>query len=254
MSETPLSDIRLDGHGPVYDQIRRALADLIASGAWPPGTLVPPERALMGALDASRMTVHRALSALAEAGLIQRRRRSGSVVATPTTTHAALELLSIPEEVRRSGRSYRFTILRRKAGAAGVDLARQFSISPREKVLHIETLHFSDDRPHVLEDRVIHLASAPDAEQEPFARHPPGDWLIETSIWSDAEHVIGASEADEEEARLLGIAPGAACLIVERKTWTRGAPITAVRFAYPGAQQKLIGRFTPPATNFGKRS
>lgn len=254
MSDAPLNDIRLDGHGPVYDQIRRALADLIASGAWPPGTPVPPERALMRELDASRMTVHRALSALAEAGLIQRRRRSGSVVASPVATHAALELLSIPEEVKRRGHRYRFAILHRRAGLAGADLAQRFSINARERVLHIATLHFADDAPHVLEDRVIHLASAPDAESEHFTDQPPGDWLIENSLWSDAEHVIGATEASVDEAALLKIAPGAACLTVERRTWTRGASITAVRFLYPAKRQKLVGRFTPPAIGFGKRS
>lgn len=253
MSDASLADIRLDGQGPVYDQIRRALADLIASGAWPPGTPVPPERELMQGLDASRMTVHRALSALAEAGLIRRRRRSGSVVASPVATHAALELLSIPEEVKQRGSSYSFRILHRRAGAAGADLAQRFSIGAREKVLHIVTLHIAGAEPHVLEDRIIHLASAPAAEHERFADQPPGDWLIENSLWSDAEHVIGAAEASADEAAHLRIAPGAACLTVERRTWTRGAPVTAVRFVYPGGRHRLIGRFSPPAP-FGRRS
>lgn len=253
MSEPSLRDIKLDGQGPVYDQIRRALADLIASGAWPPGTPVPPEREIMHQLDASRMTVHRALSALAEAGLIQRRRRSGSVVASPVATHAALELLSIPEEVKQRGLPYRFSVLHRRAGLAGAELAQRFGIGAREKVLHIVTLHTAGERPHVLEDRVIHLANVPAAERESFEAQPPGDWLIENSLWSDAEHVIGAAEANVDEARLLKIAPGAACLIVERRTWTRGAPVTAVRFAYPGGGHRLVGRFSPPVS-FGRRS
>ncbi|WP_342360885.1 UTRA domain-containing protein [Terrarubrum flagellatum] len=254
VSQSRSGEIRLDGQGPVYDQIRRALADLIASGAWPPGTPVPPERQLMSQLDASRMTVHRALSALADAGLIQRRRRSGSVVASPTATHAALELLSIPEEVKRSGHAYRFTILSRRAGLAGAELAERFGVSARERVLHIVTRHFSDDTPHVLEDRIIHLAAAPEAEHEAFAEKPPGDWLIENSLWSDAEHIIGAAEATREEAQWLRIQPGAACLTIERRTWTRGAAITAVKFLYPAGRQRLVGRFTPPALAFSRRS
>mgnify|MGYP000963489208 CR=1 FL=1 len=86
-----------------------------------------------------------------------------------------------------------------------------------------------------------------------IADFPLGDWLIENSLWSDAEHVIGAAEANVDEARLLKIAPGAACLIVERRTWTRGAPVTAVRFAYPGGGHRLVGRFSPPVS-FGRRS
>lgn len=68
MSTTQIDAVTLDGAGPLYDQIRRAIRDLILAGAWPPGTAVPPEHALMEKLGASRMTVHRALAQLAREG------------------------------------------------------------------------------------------------------------------------------------------------------------------------------------------
>jgi GntR family histidine utilization transcriptional repressor len=105
MAETRLEAVKLDGAGPVYDQIRRAIRDLILDGIWPPGTSVPPEHALMEQLGASRMTVHRALVQLAREGLITRRRRSGTIVASPPASHAMLDILSIPDEVRRLGQS-----------------------------------------------------------------------------------------------------------------------------------------------------
>ena len=37
MTETRLDAVKLDGAGPVYDQIRRAIRDLVVSGEWPPG-------------------------------------------------------------------------------------------------------------------------------------------------------------------------------------------------------------------------
>ena len=78
------------------------------NGTWPPGTSVPPEHALMEQLGASRMTVHRALVQLAREGLITRRRRSGTIVASPPASHAMLDILSIPDEVRRLGQDYAY--------------------------------------------------------------------------------------------------------------------------------------------------
>ena len=108
MTETRLDAVKLDGAGPVYDQIRRAIRDLVVSGEWPPGTSVPPEHALMEQLGASRMTVHRALVQLAREGLIVRRRRSGTgapVSAPPPIADiiAAVDALDARRTARASG-------------------------------------------------------------------------------------------------------------------------------------------------------
>lgn len=247
MSETAgaLDAVKLDGNGPVYDQIRRAVRDLIVNGAWPPGTSVPPEHALMEQLHASRMTVHRALVQLAREGLITRRRRSGTIVASPPTSHAMFDILSIPDEVRRLGQDYSFEILSRSDGRPGAEVAQRFAIKRSVAVVHLVVLHRGNGAPHVLEERIIHLASVPDAAGESFAVTPPGDWLLQNSIWSQAEHALSAIGAEAEEARLLAVETGAASLLVERRTWNQDAPITAVRLLYPGPRHRFVGRFGP---------
>ena len=106
-------------------------------------------------------------------------------------------------------------------------------------------LHFADGAPHVLEDRVIHIATIPQVVDESFAQTPPGDWLLKHSLWTQAEHAISAVAAEPEEAELLKIDPGAPCLLVERRTWNQAEPITAVRLLYPGGRHRFIGRFGP---------
>lgn len=245
MSDTGIDAIRLDGAGPVYDQIRRAIRDLVVSGTWPPGTSVPPEHALMERLGASRMTVHRALVQLAREGLITRRRRSGTVVANPPATHAMLDILSIPEEVRQLGQDYAFEILSRRDGKPSQELAASFELKRSEPVAHLITLHRSGGQPHVLEERVIHLATVPAAASEPFETTPPGDWLLQHSLWSQAEHAISAVAAGQHEAELLAIEQGEPCLLVERRTWNHDQPVTAVRLLYPGGRHRFVGRFGP---------
>lgn len=240
-----LEAVRLDGSGPLYDQIRRAIRALVIDGVWAPGTQVPPEHALMASLGASRMTVHRALAQLAGEGLITRRRRSGTIVASPPASHAMLDILSIPEEVRRLGAPYDFAVLSRRDGRPTADVADRFALKRSDNVLHLVTLHRASGRPHVLEERVIFLEMAPQASAERFSETPPGDWLLRNCQWSQAEHALSAISASASQAALLAIAPGDPCLQVERRTWNQDAPVTAVTLTYPGARHRFVGRFGP---------
>lgn len=245
MSATQIDAVTLDGAGPLYDQIRRAVRDLILAGTWPPGTAVPPEHALMERLGASRMTVHRALAQLAREGLITRRRRSGTIVASPPASHAMLDILSIPQEVRELGQAYSYRILQRRDGKAQREIAARFGLGRAAEIAHLTLLHFAGSAPHVLEDRVIHLSTIPQVADESFAETPPGDWLLQNSLWSQAEHAISAVAAEPHEAELLKVDAGEPCLLVERRTWNQAEPITAVRLLYPGGRHRFVGRFGP---------
>lgn len=245
MSDMSPPAVKLDGSGPLYDQIRRSIRDLVLSGAWPPGTPVPPEHALMEHLGASRMTVHRALAQLSKEGLIIRRRRSGTVVAKPPASHAMLDIPSIPDEVKQLGQDYGYEILSREEGRPSAEVAERFGLKRGERILHLSVLHRADGQPHVLEERVIHLKTVPAAAGEGFVDEPPGDWLLRHSLWSQAEHALSAMAAEEEDARRLSVPVGTACLLVERRTWLQEAPVTAVRLLYPGPRHRFVGRFGP---------
>ena len=54
--------VELDGRGPIYEQIKRALTANIRSGRWPAGHRLPPEESLARHLGTARGTVHRALT------------------------------------------------------------------------------------------------------------------------------------------------------------------------------------------------
>lgn len=245
LTDTTHDAVALDGVGPLYDQIRRAIRDLIVSGVWPPGTGVPPEHALMEHLGASRMTVHRALVQLAREGLITRRRRSGTIVASPPASHTMFDILSIPDEVRGLGQDYAFRVLERRDGKARSAEIARFELGAAVEIAHLTLLHCADGAPHVLEERVIHLATVPDAATEDFTAMPPGDWLLRHSLWTQAEHAISAVAASAAQAGLLGLGEGEPCLLVERRTWNQDRPVTAVRLLYPGHRHRFVGRFGP---------
>ena len=80
---------------PTYKQIRLDIERRILTGEWPPGHRIPFEHQLMTRYGCSRMTVSKALSELAQAELIERRRRAGTFVRRPNFLSAVLKITDI---------------------------------------------------------------------------------------------------------------------------------------------------------------
>ncbi|MBP0437415.1 histidine utilization repressor [Tianweitania sediminis] len=232
------------GAAPLHRQIRAAIEAKILSGEWLPGTRIPNETELAATYGCARMTVNKALSELAADGLIERRRKSGSVVRQPVLQSAVLEIHDIRAEVETIGLSYRFEILKRQARQASRADCARLQIEEPVPVLALTCLHCAAERPFCLEDRLISLAAVPNAKNEAFAALAPGAWLIGEVPWSTAEHRISAVSAGPD-ASLLQRPLGSACLAVERRTWNAEQPVTHVRLIYPGDAHALVARFTP---------
>lgn len=237
----------MDMEAPVQSLHQRILEDIrdrILSGAWPPGFRIPFEHELTAEYQCSRMTVNKALSQLAKAGLIERRRRSGSFVSQPKSQAAILEIHDIRTEVEALGLPYRYECLERHQRKATAADKEQLGTSAGP-VLELLCRHFAGARPFCLEQRLINLAAVPEAADEAFTAIAPGPWLTARVPWSAAEHAISATQARHATASALDMASGAACLVVERKTWNAERAITHVRLIYPGDGHRLVARFTP---------
>jgi GntR family histidine utilization transcriptional repressor len=229
--------------GTLYQRIRGQIEDLIRSGAWAPGRKVPSEAELMAQFDCSRMTVNKAMSALAEEGLIVRRRRAGSFVARPRVHSTVLDIPDIQAEIVTRGETYRFDLLelkRRKAKAGDAD---EVALAAGGELLVLRGLHVAGDRPFALEDRLISLAAVPQAADLDFAEESPGAWLLHHVPWTEAENRISAVGADPPTADLMALDVGTALLAVERRTWRAGEPVTWVRQLFPGEAYDLVARF-----------
>jgi GntR family transcriptional regulator, histidine utilization repressor len=230
---------------PLHRRIREDLEARIMSGEWPPGHRLPFEYELMAEYGCSRMTVNKALSTLAANGLIMRRRRAGSVVAAPSSERALLEIQDFALEAARTRTVYRFEILRRVIEPLNAPAAQRTGLPAGSEVLRVITLHLMDEAPAAYEQRLINLAAVPAARDERFGDVPPGTWLLQRVPWTDAEHIIHAINADSILAKRLQTQPGAACLVLERRTWKVGTLITDARITYPGNRHRLVGRFSP---------
>ncbi len=226
----------------------RILDDLegnILSGRWPPGHRIPFEHELTEAYGCSRMTVNKALTELVRRGLIERRRKSGSFVSRPQSQSAVMEIRDIKAEVQSLGALYRYRRISRAERAAGPAERKRFDLAAGARWVDVVAVHLAGPRPFCLEERLISIDAVPEARDEGFEQGAPGPWLIAHLPWSAAEHRISAVAADARVATLLGIEPNAACLVIERRTWSGGATVTHVRLTYPAGSHELVAEFAP---------
>ncbi|PRH88023.1 histidine utilization repressor [Labrys okinawensis] len=227
---------------------QRILGDIerrIVSGEWPPGYRIPFETELTEIYGCSRMTVNKVLTQLAAAGLIERRRKAGSFVSQPRSEAAVLAIHGIEAEVTALGLPYRFELMHRRQRRPTAAERLTFALEGSGPLLALTCRHFAGDGPFCLEERLIDLEAVPQAGKADFTREPPGVWLLGHVPWTVAEHHIKAAAARGEEAALLKLEPGSACLVVERRTWRGDQFVTAVRFTYPGDRHQLVARFSP---------
>ena len=227
---------------------QRILGDVegyILSGAWPPGHRIPFEHELTEQYGCSRMTVNKALTELVKRGLIERRRKSGSYVTFPHVQSAVMEIHDVKLEVQSLGLDYSFHLDERSIRKAEGSDAGRLDLPPSARLLEVSCRHFAGGRPFCFEERLISLAAVPEAETELFETSAPGSWLLGKVPWSTAEHRIRAVAAGRNAAQALDISTGAACLVIERRTWSGRAPVTNVRLTYPGDRHELVAQFAP---------
>ncbi|MGO4610396.1 UTRA domain-containing protein, partial [Variovorax sp. 2RAF20] len=88
------------------------------------------------------------------------------------------------------------------------------------KVFHSVLVHYEDDKPIQVEDRLVNPAEAPDYLDQDFTTITPNDYLSRVAPLVRGEHVVEAVLASPEECRLLQIDRGEPCLLIRRRTWS----------------------------------
>lgn len=236
---------RAGGEAPLHLRIRDAIVERIRSGDWPPGRRLPVEHELMSAYRCSRATVNKALAPLAEGGLIVRRRKAGSFVAYPKIHSVVLDIPDIAVEITSRGATYDYQLLSRQVRKAEAEDLKALGVAGDVEVLALRCLHWAGGRPFALEERLINLRALREAADVDFSSASPGTWLLGHVPWTEAEHRISAVNVHGGAAASLQIDAGAACLVLERRTWRNADSITQVRLSFPAQTYDLVARFRP---------
>ena len=236
--------------GTRHAHIVGAIRSLIVDGKWPPGFQLPIETDLAEQYGVSRMTMNKALAQLAREGFLVRRKKSGTQVAQPRAESVVMTIANIGDEVRSSGRRYRYHLLGRRTRR--ITKADAVLLGPGAEpgdAMWLEGLHFANDRPFCLEIRLINPLAAPSAASMDFTELAPGAWLLDAVPWSVASHRLRAVNASAADAKALELATGEACLEIVRRTHAGGHWVTGVRLLYPGSDYQLVADFSPQAAS-----
>ena len=224
-----------------YQIIKRTIADGIAAGEWQVGDLLPSEHALCRRFSVSRMTVNRAMRDLAQEHLIRRVPGKGSFVAEHPAHSGLVQIRSIADEIRARRGVHRAAVLTLERVQPPARIAEALDSAT---ALHSVILHFENEIPLQLEDRHVSPAAAPGYLDQDFTQITPNEFLMQVAPLTDVEHVVHAAAATREIASRLALAEGAPCLVVRRRTWSHGRPVSSATLYHPGGRFRLSGRFS----------
>ena len=210
---------------PLYQQIKALMVRELQAGTWRPGEAIPSETELAARFKVSQGTVRKAVDELAAENLLVRRQGKGTFVATHAEQKTQFRFLRLaPDSGEASGMQRRFIdCVRQRPSPA---LARALQLRPNDAVIRVRRVLSFRDVPVVLDDIWLPAALFKGLTAERLSAYRgPMYGLFETGFGVHmirAEEKIRAVAADAASAALLGLAPGAPLLSVERLSMTYG--------------------------------
>ena len=192
----------------LYDQIRQEIRTSITNGELKPGDKLPTEEQLTFKYKASRPTINKAIRSLSRDGLVESRKRGGTVVLGQTQIWVSVT--DISEYVQKRNQEHTFKLIKCEYVPDGNQLWQDLEVD--ESILNIECVHYSGSLPVQHEQRFINLKALPAARNINFVTISPGIWLQKHAPWPLLTQTIGAIGAGEVLAKLLNIRHGTPCL------------------------------------------
>src|SRR3954469_11471161 len=223
-----------------YETVKTSIQQRIADGGWQPGVKLPSERELVQEFGCARMTVHRALRELEDEGLIERRQGSGSYVAELHPISNLLQVRDIHDEIVERGHRHTTRVCGVERVKASAEIATAMRLRKGAAVIRCRLVHLENGVPIQYEDRHVNPALAPDLLAQDFTQVTPSHVLFEHAPLTEAEQVVEAVLATDEQAQLLDVAPGSALLQVSRRTLSQGIVASVARLVHPGGRYRLI--------------
>ncbi len=233
---------------PRYQQLKDLIIGQISSGDLRPQDRVPSENELVETMQVSRMTANRALRELTDEGYVNRVAGRGTFVADFRARSHVLEVHNIADEILRRGHSHTCEIVRQSLQHARGEVAKALHVEEGTDVFHLLLVHFENGAPIQIEDRHVVADFAPDCLQQDFRHVTPSAYLTAVSPLQEAEQVVRATQPNAAVRQRLQMTDDEASLVVIRRTWSRGRPVTFARLHHPGSRYELTGHYTPPGT------
>lgn len=212
----------------LHQRIRADIESRIRSGEWPPGTVLATEMQLREQYGVSRSTAQRALRDLAQAGLVVRRPRIGTVVAQTVTEENLMRwtnLLAEGPELHGDHRVLDAGVV--PAEDTGVDLP---GVSPEAAVIRMRRVkHDARDRAVGSEVAVIPFEVAPRILDEDLGPLTTLAYFHRVGVpISRARLYVEPAIASDDDAALLDCASGGPLFRIRRETYLEDGSLAEV--------------------------
>ena len=233
---------------PRYQQLKEMIIGRISNGDLRPHDRVPSENELVESMSVSRMTANRALRELNDEGYVNRVAGRGTFVADQRARSHALEVHNIADEIAQRGHRHSSEVVRASRQRARGELARALHVEQGTDVFHLLLVHFENGLPVQVEDRHVVADFAPNCLAQDFTVVTPSAYLTGISPLAEAEQLVRANKPNGAIQKQLRMDDGEPCLVVLRRTWSQGRPVTLARLHHPGSRYELTGNYRPPAS------
>jgi len=231
---------------PRYQQLKEMIIGRIMSGELQPRDRVPSENELVDAMNVSRMTANRALRELTDEGYVDRVAGRGTFVSDFKAASHVLEVRNIADEVERRGHSYSAVVHKQERRQANGEVRDALQTAENSDVFHVLVAHLENGVPIQLENRYVLGEFAPDCLKQDFSRITPSAWLSGIAPLAEAEHIVRAMMPNAGTRERLSLDGQEPCLLVLRRTWAGGRPVSFARLYHPGSRFELTGHYVPP--------
>ncbi len=215
-----------------WQAVQEIVRQRIRQRIWKPGDQIPHEADLAQELGCARATVNRALRGLADAGLLERRRKAGTRVALNPIRRAEFSIPLIREEIENRGERFDFRILTREMRPPPPDIQARLQIGEDAPILYLQTLYMANHMPYVFETRWVNTRAVPAAQEARFDTMSPNEWLVREVAFDGGDFALSAISASTQEAFILGCSAGAGLLALDRTTRNGRQMITSVRLVF----------------------
>lgn len=233
---------------PRYQQVKDLIIGRISRGELRPRDRVPSENELVASMRVSRMTANRALRELTREGYVDRIAGRGTFVSDFRSQSHVLEVQNIADEINSRGHLHDCEVLRLSKQHARGEVAKALHVDQGSDVFHVLLVHCENGTPVQVEDRHIVAGFAPDCLAQDFSETTPSAYLTSIAPLQEAEQVVRAQMPNAAVRERLQMDAGEPALVVIRRTWCNGSPVTFARLHHAGSRYELTGHYVPPGT------
>ena len=217
---------------PLYQQLQQAVREAIERRALKADEALPAERDLAGSLSVSRITVRKAFDGLVAEGLLSRRQGAGTFVAARVEKSFS-KLTSFSEDMAARGRKPTSSWISRSEGAVNPEESLTLGLSPGTPVYRFHRIRYADGSPMALEYSTVPASCLPSLDAVELSLYKALDANGQRP--TRALQRLRAVLFTPEQAQLLGVAPGAAGLLIERRAFARtGQAVEVTQSFYRG--------------------